>query len=64
LIYFVSLAPHHCGFESQQGSLIPSCEEAIHLGNGMPMVLLGCSFRCLEGHLKSSSAVKWPPYDL
>jgi hypothetical protein len=38
------LAPHSCGFESQQELRILSCEEAIQLANEMSVVLLRCPF--------------------
>jgi hypothetical protein len=37
-------APHHCGFEYQQGLWILSCEEAIKLAYRMLVVVLGCPF--------------------
>jgi hypothetical protein len=41
---FKPLAPHRCGFESQQGLWILSCEEAIQLAYGTSVVLLRCPF--------------------
>jgi hypothetical protein len=39
---FKPLAPHRCGFESQLGLWILSCEEAIQLAYGTSVVLLRC----------------------
>jgi hypothetical protein len=45
VIDFKSLVPHRCGFESRQGLLIVSCEEAaIQLDYGTSVVLLRCPF--------------------
>ena len=42
-----SLNPYRCWFESCQGFLILSCEEAIKLTKGTLVVLLGCH-SCLK----------------
>jgi hypothetical protein len=44
VIDFKPLAPHRCGFESRQGLLVLSCEEAIQLAYRMSVVLLRCLF--------------------
>jgi hypothetical protein len=44
VIDFKPLAPHRCWFKSQQGLWIFSCEEAIQLAYGTPVVLLGFPF--------------------
>jgi hypothetical protein len=44
VVDFKPLAPHRCGFESQQGLWILSCEEAIQLPYGTSGVLLRCPF--------------------
>jgi hypothetical protein len=44
VVDFKPLAPHRCGFESQQGLWILSCEEAIQLAYGTLVVLLRCPF--------------------
>jgi hypothetical protein len=41
---FKPLAPHRCGFESQQGLWNLSYEEAIQLAYGTSVVLLRCLF--------------------
>jgi hypothetical protein len=44
VVDFKPLAPHRYGFESRQGLLILSCEEAIQVAYGTPVVLLRCTF--------------------
>jgi hypothetical protein len=44
LFDFKSLAPHHCGFKTQQGVWILSYEEAIQLAYRKLVVLLRCPF--------------------
>jgi hypothetical protein len=44
VVDFKPLAPHLCGFESQQGLWIPLCEEAIQLAYGTSVVLLRYQF--------------------
>jgi hypothetical protein len=44
VVDFKPLAPHRCGFESQQDLWILSCEEVIQLAYGMSVVLLRCQF--------------------
>jgi hypothetical protein len=39
-----ALALHRCGFESRQGLMILSCEEAIKLAYVTSVVLLRCPF--------------------
>jgi hypothetical protein len=42
VVDFKPLAPYCCGFESRQGLLILSCEEAIQLAYGTSVGLLWC----------------------
>jgi hypothetical protein len=44
LVDFKLLAPHHCGFESQHGLNIFSCEETIQQAYRMLVVVLRCPF--------------------
>jgi hypothetical protein len=44
VVDFKSLAPHRCGFNSQKGLWILSCEEAIQLAYGTSVVRLRCPF--------------------
>jgi hypothetical protein len=44
LVDFSTLAPHRCGFKSQQGLWILTCVEASQLAYGTSVVLLRCSF--------------------
>jgi hypothetical protein len=44
VVDFKPFAPHSCGFESQQGLWILSCEEAIQLAYRTLVVLLRCPF--------------------
>jgi hypothetical protein len=41
---FKPLDPRCCDFESQQGLLIPSCDEVIRIAYGTSVVLLRCPF--------------------
>jgi hypothetical protein len=58
VVDFKPLSPHRCGFESQQGVWILSCEEAIQLAYGTSLVLLRCLFvpEIMHGRASSSKA--------
>jgi hypothetical protein len=47
IIAFVTLGPHRCEFESNQGVLIISCEKAVQLIYGTSVVLSGAR-SCLQ----------------
>jgi hypothetical protein len=54
VVKFKPLALHHCGFESRQGLLILTCEEAIQLANRASVVLLRCLPVSEMGHGRAS----------
>jgi hypothetical protein len=66
VVYSKPLAPHRCGFKSQQRLWIFSWGEANQLASGTSVVLLRCPFMSEIMYLRSSSICKdgMSPYDL
>jgi hypothetical protein len=44
VVDFKPLAPYRCGFESQKGLWITSCEKVIQIACRTSVILLGCLF--------------------